>query len=70
MIRYYKLFDILNRRGLNKTDFALSAGFSKTTMTKLVKGEIVQTDIIEKICKTLGVQPADIMEYVEEGDEK
>ncbi|MGP1508487.1 MAG: helix-turn-helix domain-containing protein [Sphaerochaeta sp.] len=65
MLRYYKLWDILNRKNMTKTELALQAGFSKVTLTKLIKGEQVQTDIICKICKFLNVQPCDIMEYVE-----
>ena len=64
MIKYYKLFDLLNRKGLKKTD--LLKILSSATVAKLSKGENVNTDVINKICKFLNVQPADIMEYIEE----
>ena len=61
MIKYYKLFDLLNRRGMRKTD--LLEIISSPTLAKLSKGETVKTDIIDKICEYLNVQPGDIMEY-------
>ena len=62
MIRYYKLFDLLNRRGMKKTD--LLQVISKGTLSKLSKGGIIQTDVIAKICDFLDCQPRDIMECV------
>lgn len=61
MIKYYKLFDLLNRRGMRKTD--LLEIISSPTLAKLSKGETIKTDIIDKICEYLNVQPGDIMEY-------
>ena len=66
MIRYYKLFDLLNRRGLKKTD--LLDIVSSPTLAKISKGKNIQTDVIDKICKALDCQPGDIMEYVPEED--
>lgn len=60
MIRYYKLFDLLNRKGMKKTD--LLGVISSPTLAKLSKGDIVRTDVIEKICVFLECQPGDIME--------
>lgn len=63
-IKYYKLFDLLQRRGMKKTDLINLAGISSPTLAKLSKGDIVTTDVIRKICDALDCQPADIMEYV------
>lgn len=63
-IRYYKLFDLLQRRGLKKTDLIKMAGISSPTLAKLSKGDTVTTEVLEKICNALGCQPADIMEIV------
>lgn len=63
-IRYFKLFDLLQRRGMKKTD--LLQYISSPTLAKLSKGEPVKTDTIEKICLALGVQPGDIMEVIED----
>lgn len=61
MIKYYKLFDLLTRRGMKKTD--LLSVITAPTLAKLSKGEIVTTEIIARICEFLDCQPADIMEY-------
>lgn len=63
MIRYYKLFDLLNRRGMKKTD--LLEIISSKTLAKLSKGDNLNTDVIDKICQFLKCQPSDIMEVVE-----
>lgn len=62
-IRYYKLFDLLNRRGLKKTDLLVMAGISSPTLAKLSKGQTVTVEIIDKLCSALECQPGDIMEY-------
>lgn len=63
MIKYYKLFDLLNRLGMKKTD--LLKVISSPTLAKLSKGETVKTDIIDKICIYMRCQPGDIMECIE-----
>ena len=67
-IRYYKLFDMLARRGYKKTYLKLEVGFSTVTIAKLSKGESVTTDTILRICERFDVQPGDIMEYVPDED--
>jgi len=61
-IRYYKLFDLLNRRGLKKSD--LRKVISSATVAKLSKGEYISGEAVEKICLFLKCQPGDIMEVV------
>lgn len=65
-IKYYKLFDILQRRNMKKTDLLTVANISSPTLAKLTKGETVTTEVILKICQALKVQPGDIMEIVDE----
>lgn len=62
MIRYYRLFDLLARRDMKKTD--LLSVISAPTLAKLSKGANIQTDNIDKICLFLGCQPEDIMEVL------
>lgn len=69
-IRYYRLFDLLNRRGLKKTDLINLANISSPTLAKLSKGQVVTTEVIERICKALNCQPSDIMEYVDDDNNK
>ena len=61
-IKYYKLFDLLNRRGMKKTD--LLEVVSAPTLAKLSKGKTVTTEVISNICNFLNCQPGDLMEYV------
>lgn len=62
MIVYYKLWDLLRRRGMKKTDLLVI--ISSKTLAKLSKGENVRTNVISKICVYLKCQPGDIMEYI------
>lgn len=63
-IYYYKFFDLLTRKGIKKVEFAKLADISTTTMAKISKNQVIQTDIINKICKALNCQPSDIMEFL------
>lgn len=64
MMKYYKLFILLDKRGMKRTE--LLKVISSVTLAKLGKGESVTTDIICKICDFLDCQPGDIMEYIKE----
>ena len=61
MIKYYRLFDVLNRKGIQKT--SLLTVISPATLAGLSKGKLVNTSSIDKICEFLQCQPGDIMEY-------
>lgn len=63
MINYNGLFEILERRSMKKTD--LLEIVSSGTLAKLNKNQNIQTEIVDKICNYLSVQPGDIMEYSE-----
>ena len=63
-IRYYKLFDILNRKGISKGQFAELTGLSSATVAKLSSNKPINTNIINRICAALNCQPGDMMEYV------
>lgn len=64
MMKYYKLFIMLDKKGMKRTD--LLKVVSSVTLAKLGKGESVTTDILCKICAFLDCQPGDIMEYTPE----
>lgn len=63
-IKYYRLFDLLARKGYKKTDLITLTGISSPTLAKLSKGDTVTTEVISKICDALNCQPGDIMEYI------
>ena len=62
-MKYYKLFDLLTRKGMKKTDLLNKKVISSPTLAKLSKGETVTTEILSNICEALNCQPGDIMEY-------
>jgi DNA-binding Xre family transcriptional regulator len=61
---YNKLWKILIDKGMNKTELRKKTGIGTATLAKLSANEKVSLDVIEKICLSLQVQPADIMEYI------
>ena len=65
-MKYYKLFDLLNRRNITKTKMRIDLGMSTKTLAKISAHESLSMEIIEKICAYLDVQPGDIMEYENE----
>ena len=67
-VSYKKLWKLLIDKDLKKKDLETLAGVSHYTINKLNKGENVTTDILGKICKALGCNVDDIMEFVEGDD--
>lgn len=68
-IVYRKLFHLLIDRNIKKGELQKMAGITPSIMARLGKDETVKTDTIGKICKALGCQPGDIMEYTDIGME-
>ena len=66
---YNKLWKILIDKGMNKTELRKKTGIGTATLAKLSANEKVSLDVIEKICLSLQVQPADIMEYIQDENE-
>lgn len=62
--KYNKLFALLAIRGLKATDLRNMTNLSAPTMSKLAKGEPVNTRVLARICKALECDVNDIMEYV------
>lgn len=67
-ISYKKLFDILEQRGITKTELRENIKVSTATLAKLSKNETVAMKVIEDICGFLDCQPGDIMEIEKEVD--
>jgi len=67
MGRSYKpLFVLLANKGLKKTDLRELAGISSGTLARFAKGEIVSSDVLEKLCLALDCQLGDIVEVVKD----
>lgn len=63
MITYYKLLDILNRKGMTKEQLRQAAGLGSATMTRISKGEPVNLKTIDAICNVLKCQPGELLEW-------
>lgn len=68
MLSYAKLWILLEKMGLQRTDLTKKKIISTATLAKLGKNENVNSSVIEKICRFLKCQPGDIMEYISEED--
>lgn len=62
---YKKLWKVLIDRDMKKKDLVEKAGVSWTAMAKMSKGQNVSMDILMRICKTLGCNIGDIVEFEE-----
>ena len=62
---YNKLWKILIDKGMNKSDLREKTGLSQATIAKLVNGENVNVEVLERICKVLNVEIGDIVEIKE-----
>lgn len=70
MIVYYKFLNLLKERGIKKTDLQRELGIAPGTMANFGKNAPVALSVIDKICGYLKVQPGDIIEWVDEDEEK
>ena len=62
---------LLIDKNLKKTDLSKLTGISESTLAKLNKGENVNTEILDRICKTLKCDISDIVEFEKkEAEEK
>jgi DNA-binding Xre family transcriptional regulator len=65
-ISYKKLWKLLIDKNINKGDLTKISGVSTSTVSKLAKGENVNTDILLKICHALNCDLGDIAEVTED----
>lgn len=63
-ISYNKLWKLLVDKKMSKADLRKAAGIAPNTMTRLRRDEEVTLTVLYKICKTLGVDIGDIMEFL------
>ena len=67
---YKKLFKLLIDRNLKKKDLCELANISTTSVSKLVKNQNVNTEILERICDALNCDISDIAEIIHQDKEK
>jgi len=63
---------MLARRKMRSKELAERIGITEQNVSLLKSGKVkgVRFDTLEAICRALGCQPGDILEYREEPDEK
>ena len=66
MIKYDKLFALLESQNRSAVYFLRQQGIHPSIMNKLRKNGDVSTKTINNLCEKLDCQPGDIMEYVKE----
>lgn len=65
---YKKLFKLLIDLEISKKELAEMAGISASTVTKMVKAECVNMDMIVKICNVLNCELNDIVELTSDAE--
>lgn len=63
-VSYKRLWRVLVEKEMSKADLRKQAEIAPNTMTKLRKNEYVAMSILNRICKTLGTDYGEIMEYI------
>ena len=61
-LSYNKLWKLLIDKNLTKTQLHDLTGLSKSTIAKLSNEENVNTNVLERICKSLDCEISDIVE--------
>ena len=60
-----KLWKLLIDKNMNKVALRGAVGITPSTLSKLSKNQKVSMDVLEKICKGLGCNIGDIVDYVD-----
>ena len=63
-VTYKKLWHLLLDKNMKKKDLQAVAGLTQYAMLKLGRDEDVSTEILGKICQSLGCSTEDIMEFL------
>lgn len=69
-ISYKPLWKLLIDRNMKKKDLIALSGVSQSSVSKMGRGENVNTDILNRICLSLNCSVADIIEVIPEGNEE
>ena len=65
-ISYNKLWDLMKKNKMKKTDLAKAAEITGYTMTKMNKNEPVTLEVMMRVCKVFHCNIGDIMDMIEE----
>lgn len=61
-VSYKKLFKLMIDKDMKKKDLIAKTGLSYATIGKLERGDNVQMEVLEKVCRELKCQLSDIAE--------
>lgn len=67
-ISYKPLWKLLIDRNMKKKDLIAMTGISQSSVSKMGRGENVNTEILNRICISLNCGIADIMEVIPDAD--
>lgn len=65
-ISYDKLWHLMKKNKMKKSELAAAAEISGYTMTKMNKDEPVSLEVIMKICKVFHCNIGDVVEIIED----
>lgn len=64
MISYAPFRSLLDIRGLRRADILRDCAFSPSTYNKLRRDEVVNLDVIDRVCIYLDVPISDVVEII------
>ena len=67
-ISYNKLWDLMKKNKMKKTDLAKAAEITGYTMTKMNKNEPVTLEVMMRVCKVFHCNIGDVMEFVPDNE--
>lgn len=67
-VSYNKLWKLLIDKKMSQAELRRVAGISPNTMTRMRHDELVNLAILDKICRAIGADFGDIIEYVSDED--
>ena len=62
-ISYSRLWRLLERRGYARKDIVWLAGISESTYRKLLSGDSVRLDVLERVCTALRVDIGEVCSF-------
>ena len=65
-ISYDKLWKLMKKNKMKKSEFAAAAEISGYTMTKLYRDEPVSLEVMMRLCKVFHCDIGDVVEMIEE----
>ena len=63
-VSYNKLWKLLVDKKMSQSDFRKAVSISPNTLTKMKKDEPITLTTLERMCRVLGVDFGDIVEYI------